>query len=514
MRAFTYLPSFRPAPARRRSGLPETAAPDQSLEVRQLLGRGGPGLTPHPQAKSMRVGAPGDQYEQEADRVADALVKGQGAAEISSVSGGRDSTRVQRKCTACEDELDEASKQQLRRSRGEQEAQRQPEEEEEVLQAKARSGAGGEMSRAGQDQVQDTLGRAGRPLDRASREFAEQGFGMSFDHVRIHTDASAAASAEAIHSRAYTVGNQIVFGQGQYNPGTLEGRRLLSHELTHVVQQGGGGEFVQRDFALEPPNGDADGRVLSAAEMQDAIAFNTTVMSSIPNSAAMIELLRDVLGVAPIPAVIDEALVNAILDWQASYGLTQDGKLGPRSARPLFREIGAEGAGRCEVDTGPRYSTGAILNSTPDGAGGEFATFNMLAEFKSDPANNVLPSCCEVRQLIAWDAAAVPSFAPDTVIHSGFPPGHPADRWIEDRDDADQRYGHRAGPHSDPGDGDQYLDASGQQNQAFGHRFEGRDSPGIENGNLAGQWRFALRVLDVCNNHRRVGNQDYVRVNW
>lgn len=507
MRAFTYLPSFRPPLARRRAGGgPESAPLEQGADVRQVLGKTGQTLQP-----KLSLGAPGDKFEQEADRVADAMVKGGGAPTGGELTG---SAGIQRQCADCQEELDEAGKQQLHQARGDERIQRETEDEEEMLQAKDRAGdPAGTMSAAAQGQVQRTLSQAGRPLDEGSRRFAEQGFGRNFGQVRIHTDPAAAASARAINSRAYTVGNRIVFGQGQYNPNTLEGQRLLSHELTHVVQQGAGGEVIQRDFAIEPPNGDVDGRVLSAAEMQDAIAFNTTVMSNVPNSAAMIELLRDVLGVAPTPAVIDEALVNAILDWQAAYGLTQDGKLGPRTARPLFKEIGAEGAGRCEVDTGPRYSTGATINGVPDGSGGESATFDMLAEFKSDPANSVLPSCCEVRQLIAWNAAAVASFAPDVVPHGGFPAGHPADRWIEDRDDGNNRYGHRAGPFSDPQNFDQYLDSSGQRNQAFGHRFEGSDSPG-STGNLAGQWRFALRVLDVCNGNRRVGNQDFVRVNW
>jgi hypothetical protein len=62
-------------------------------------------------------------------------------------------------------------------------------------------------------------------------------FSQDFSRVRIHTDAKAAESARAVNARAYTVGHDIVFGAGQYVPGTSEGRRLIAHELTHVVQQ-------------------------------------------------------------------------------------------------------------------------------------------------------------------------------------------------------------------------------------------------------------------------------------
>jgi hypothetical protein len=64
-------------------------------------------------------------------------------------------------------------------------------------------------------------------------------FGHDFSQVRVHTDASADTSARAVRARAYTVGSDIVFRTGEYQPGTSGGERLLAHELTHVVQQGG-----------------------------------------------------------------------------------------------------------------------------------------------------------------------------------------------------------------------------------------------------------------------------------
>lgn len=74
----------------------------------------------------------------------------------------------------------------------------------------------------------------------------EPRFGYDLSRVRIHADAQASASAEAVHARAYTAGNNIVFGHGQYDPSAPFGRRLLAHELTHVVQQGAVDEPAQR----------------------------------------------------------------------------------------------------------------------------------------------------------------------------------------------------------------------------------------------------------------------------
>lgn len=68
----------------------------------------------------------------------------------------------------------------------------------------------------------------------------ESRFGRDFSDVRVHRDASAAATARALAARAYTLGQHIVFAQQEYRPGTASGRHLLAHELTHVIQQSGG----------------------------------------------------------------------------------------------------------------------------------------------------------------------------------------------------------------------------------------------------------------------------------
>jgi hypothetical protein len=86
-------------------------------------------------------------------------------------------------------------------------------------------------------QVRGVLGSSGRPLDPSVRAFMEPRLGHSFSNVRVHADALSAASARAVRARAYTTGRDIVFGAGQYSPGTEHGRLLLAHELAHVVQQ-------------------------------------------------------------------------------------------------------------------------------------------------------------------------------------------------------------------------------------------------------------------------------------
>jgi hypothetical protein len=87
--------------------------------------------------------------------------------------------------------------------------------------------------------VDNVLASPGRPLDAALRQDMEQRFGHDFSRVRVHTGTAAEQSVQDISARAYTVGRDIVFGASRFAPGMHEGRRLLAHELTHVVQQSG-----------------------------------------------------------------------------------------------------------------------------------------------------------------------------------------------------------------------------------------------------------------------------------
>lgn len=87
--------------------------------------------------------------------------------------------------------------------------------------------------------VGEVLGSSGQILDTGTRAFFESRFSHDFSGVRIHADARAGESARAVNALAYTVGRDIAFAPGRFAPGTIAGRRLLAHELTHVVQQYG-----------------------------------------------------------------------------------------------------------------------------------------------------------------------------------------------------------------------------------------------------------------------------------
>jgi hypothetical protein len=178
----------------------------------------------------LAVNKPGDEYEQEADRVAEQVMRMPvgPASHQASVSSQAQDAEVQRKCRKCD------------------------EEDEGVLQKSAASGPPAVAH--GPSHLPPVVGQVlsspGEPLDAATRAFMEPRFGADFSKVRIHADSAAATSAQAINAHAYTVGEQIAFSRGRYAPRTEEGRRLLAHELAHVMQQNAiSGAVIRRQTA-------------------------------------------------------------------------------------------------------------------------------------------------------------------------------------------------------------------------------------------------------------------------
>jgi hypothetical protein len=166
-----------------------------------VLSQTGPAL----QTK-LTVGPVGDQFEQEADRVAEQVMRAPEPSKDDCSCGGT--------CDDCQ-------------GKSEKRVQAKPLE------------ADGPDAGAAPPIVQEALAGSGAPLDSATRAFMEPRFGHDFSQVRVHTDPLASSSAGAVSARAYTVGADIVFREGQYSPATDDGRQLLAHELTHVVQQRG-----------------------------------------------------------------------------------------------------------------------------------------------------------------------------------------------------------------------------------------------------------------------------------
>ena len=116
--------------------------------------------------------------------------------------------------------------------------------------------------------ARDCLSKPARPLERGIRAAMESSFGHDFSRVRVHADAEAAEAVQAVGAIAYTVGRDIVFGRDRYAPHDELGRRLIAHELSHVVQQHGAAGDVDRLQVSAP----GDGSEREAEEAATAVA--------------------------------------------------------------------------------------------------------------------------------------------------------------------------------------------------------------------------------------------------
>ncbi len=165
---------------------------------------------------SLRVNAPDDAFEQEADSVADMVMRS----------------------PATSDNLDTTPTDPIAALH---------------VQRTADEGAGLSASPAVEANIAQMQSGGGSPIPAADRSFFEQRMGHDFSQIRIHTDSRAVETSQSLNARAFTVGTDIAFDAGEYQPGTESGRHLLAHELTHTIQQTGSvaTKRVQRQVADE-----------------------------------------------------------------------------------------------------------------------------------------------------------------------------------------------------------------------------------------------------------------------
>lgn len=156
------------------------------------------------------INAQGDEYEQEADSMADKVMRMPANDQPFFSPKPLSIFRLQRKCKECE--------------------------EEEKLQRKE-ANAEATFADASTEKYISSLNGKGKSLTQQERSFFEPRFGYDFSDVQLHTNNEASQSAKDVNALAYTHGNNIVFGSGQYQPNTDSSKKLMAHELTHVVQQ-------------------------------------------------------------------------------------------------------------------------------------------------------------------------------------------------------------------------------------------------------------------------------------
>ena len=215
----------------------------------------------------------------------------------------------------------------------------------------------------------------GLPLEEGLRSFMESRFGHDFSGVRVHADAQAAASARAVNALAYTVGPDLVFGAGRYAPSSADGRRLLAHELTHVVQQTGGGARAAAPAGSAWTIGAPDDRFEREADRMAAAVVQPghpdAAPSAVPAPARAGGLQRQPAAAdATLPALQDKALRQLAQFPQKALARWQRLKVRERDAvlRAMTDRYGEAFAGSfIEYAFGIRKPelSGALAQSTP-----------------------------------------------------------------------------------------------------------------------------------------------------
>ncbi len=168
----------------------------------------------------LSIGQPNDRFEQEADHVAD---------QVLQMDRSQTPT-IQRKCAACEEE-------ELQMKPIQKIATPIVQKQEKMLQMKGFSNEN-QTSTSLESSLQQSK-RNGQNLDASTQSSMSKSIGADFSNVKIHTDSNAVQMNQQLNAKAFTNGSDVYFNQGQYNPNSLDGKHLLAHELTHVVQQGG-----------------------------------------------------------------------------------------------------------------------------------------------------------------------------------------------------------------------------------------------------------------------------------
>ncbi len=227
------------------------------------------------QAK-LKIGQPGDKFEKEADSVAENVANRTGNGPAVQRMGGEELQRVAIS-TPMEDEKLGTAEERMREDQliqempeeeegmqmqeEEEEARMQAEEEEEGMQMQEEEeelqakhdgkGASRMASQKLSEKVKSARGK-GRPIPEQTRKRMEASFGVDLSSVRIHTGKEAEEMCKALNAQAFTIGKDIFFNSGKFNPETTSGERLLAHELTHVLQQKQGAILKKAEAGQSP----------------------------------------------------------------------------------------------------------------------------------------------------------------------------------------------------------------------------------------------------------------------
>ncbi len=281
----------------------------------------------------LAVSGPGDRHEQEADRVANAVMRmpTPDVQQKVTTSLSAPAAKVHRLCAECDEEM--------------------VKKPGALVHRKEQTAAAPPLAPAAAANIAALRG-GGSALSANTRAFFEPRFGADFSNVRIHTGARAEEAAESINAKAFTIGRDIAFARDQYSPESHEGQKLLAHELTHTVQQSGpaiihrkigdGHDLTSPRFA-----GDED---LEAAfdDKKDSIRFGqrgakvTKIQIALTDGAIDKDSLPNPLPRFGEDGIFGSETKAAVQAFQAKMGLPkseQDGMIGPKTMGLLDKQF-------------------------------------------------------------------------------------------------------------------------------------------------------------------------------
>jgi len=465
----------------------------------------------------LTVNRPGDAYEQEADRVADGIVATGRPAAVASVAGGDGGTRAAAapRISRLQRQVSEEEELQARLQRQEDEElqarlQRQPEDEEEELHTHLQRQEDEELQTRAQrqpeeeevqaqvqrqirddedpvqarrvpsprpdvadkqqypalGQVEDALYASkggGASLPDSVRIEMEAEFGADFSDVRIHTDAAAQAMTRELSAEAFTHGRDIYFSEGKYAPDSLRGKRLLAHELTHVVQQGAARQKLppetvrQSNAAKDKPL--PDPRDTSAVEAEAQTAQTVQEVTAATKEQKKAETQPDEAPSATPPTAQPHAAGSTVPAPSASPAATAPAAEGaaedaPETERPTTKEAsaeqrtagiatGAKGAARSPKDVKTKGAdVGAYLRRTTAAAvESKKQKLTKVAQAKKtkDPASEKLKQAEKAQEAPAGEAASQARGTKVKAVDEASPPTPDKERAKQELDRAMER---------------------------------------------------------------------------
>ncbi|HAX86468.1 MAG TPA: hypothetical protein DCY91_09400 [Cyanobacteria bacterium UBA11370] len=251
---------------------------------------------------------------------------------------------------------------------------------------------------------------SGQPLPRSVRSFFEPRFGYDFSQVRVHTDAKAAKVAQAINARAFTLGQDVVFGLGQYAPGTLAGQQLLAHELVHTLQQTGESltAVIQRTIG---DGHDLTAEHLAGDEVLEAVYDEEQLLQIGSRGTAVLKLQQALIDAGlslpqfGVDGIFGAETKAAVEDFQRASGLGDDevdGIVGPITMGWLDQRF-ADRPAPTGSGEGPTSGCSTTKTATIDIVSLHGSNRDAIADLEF--ANTVFNQCC-VRFVLGTGASA------------------------------------------------------------------------------------------------------------